>query len=445
MAQFLMPHLGADMTEGKLLAWRKKPGEHVSRGEIIADVETDKADIEVEVFTTGVIEKFLVEPGTLVPVGTPLAIIQTEGEPIAAPQPQAEAEPVRAVPVAQVAQPATAAPSQVAVAVPVMASQPAIAIEPHRVHISPVARKLAEELGINPAGITSSGPGGRITREDVERAAREKAAATPLPPRISVPAAPSAAPAPVAAPTVALAPAPAAPLAAAPTAATAAERAARMRQTIAAAMARSKREIPHYYLSASINMKNALDWLAQENLKRPVEDRLLYGVLLVKAVALALREVPELNAVWEGTKPVTKPEIHVGVAVSLRGGGLVAPAIHDTDKKSLGELMKDFRDLIQRTRAGSLRSSELSDPTITVTSLGEQGVEAVLGIIYPPQVALAGFGKIEERPWVVDGQGLAVRPVITASLSGDHRVTDGHRGALFLNAVDRWLQQPEKL
>ncbi len=218
-----------------------------------------------------------------------------------------------------------------------------------------------------------------------------------------------------------------------------------MRQTIAAAMARSKREIPHYYLSATINMKNALDWLAQENLKRPVEDRLLYGVLLVKAVALSLREIPELNAVWEGTRPVTKAEIHVGVAVSLRGGGLVAPAIHNTDKKSLGELMKDFRDLIQRTRAGTLRSSELSDPTITVTSLGEQGVEGVFGIIYPPQVALVGFGKIEERPWVVDGQGLAVRPVITASLSGDHRVTDGHRGALFLNAVDRWLQQPEKL
>jgi pyruvate dehydrogenase E2 component (dihydrolipoamide acetyltransferase) len=218
-----------------------------------------------------------------------------------------------------------------------------------------------------------------------------------------------------------------------------------MRQIIAAAMARSKREIPHYYLSTTINLKRALDWLSQENLKRSIEDRILYGVLLVKAVALALREVPELNAVWESGKLVVKPEIHVGVAISLRQGGLIAPALLQTDKKSLGELMKDFRDLVQRTRAGSLRSSELSDSTITVTSLGEQGVESVMGIIYPPQVALVGFGRIEDRPWVVDGQALAVRPLITATLSGDHRVTDGHRGGVFLNAVERWLQQPEKL
>jgi pyruvate dehydrogenase E2 component (dihydrolipoyllysine-residue acetyltransferase) len=133
------------------------------------------------------------------------------------------------------------------------------------------------------------------------------------------------------------------------------------------------------------------------------------------------------------------------VAISLRQGGLIAPALHQTDKKSLGDLMKDFRDLIQRARSGSLRSSELSDSTITVTSLGEQGVEGVFGIIYPPQVALVGFGRIEDRPWVVDGQALAVRPVITATLSGDHRVSDGHRGGLFLNAVERWLQQPERL
>ena len=209
-------------------------------------------------------------------------------------------------------------------------------------------------------------------------------------------------------------------------------------------MARSKREIPHYYLSTTIDLKPALDWLTQENLKRGVEDRILYGVLLVKAVALALREVPELNAVWEQGGVVMKPEIHVGVAISLRQGGLIAPALHQVDKKPLGELMKDFRDLVQRARAGSLRSSELSESTITVTSLGEQGVESVFGIIYPPQVALVGFGKIQERPWIIDGQVVA-RPLIEATLSGDHRVSDGHRGGLFLSAVERLLQQPEKL
>jgi pyruvate dehydrogenase E2 component (dihydrolipoamide acetyltransferase) len=209
-------------------------------------------------------------------------------------------------------------------------------------------------------------------------------------------------------------------------------------------MARSKREIPHYYLSTSIDMKRSVDWLTQENLKRSVEDRLVYGVLLLKAVGLALCEVPELNSVWNAGKVVQSTEIHVGTAISLRGGGLVAPALHNTDKQSLDELMRKFRDLVQRGRSGSLRSSELSDPTITVTSLGERGVEAVFGIIYPPQVALVGFGKITERPCSVEGQ-IVSRPIITATLSGDHRVSDGHRGGLFLAAIDKLLQEPEKL
>jgi pyruvate dehydrogenase E2 component (dihydrolipoyllysine-residue acetyltransferase) len=411
MPEFLMPHLGADMTEGTLVAWRKKTGERIARGDIIADVETDKANIEVEVFTSGIVEKILVEPGTKVPVGTPLAFIRTDGEPV---KPVTKEVPIPAIP------PPVAAPA----APP---SRPArVEVQAGRVHISPVARKLAADLGIDPATVAPSDPGGRITREDIERAAEAREAAGTAGTAVRAPVVPAAA---VAVPAV---PAPV-------------DRQARMRQTIAAAMARSKREIPHYYLSSSINLKRAVDWLTQENLKRAVEDRLLYGVLLVKAVALALHDVPELNAVWESGQLVLKPEIHVGVAISLRQGGLIAPALHQTDKKSLGDLMKDFRDLIQRARSGSLRSSELSDSTITVTSLGEQGVEGVFGIIYPPQVALVGFGRIEDRPWVVDGQGLAVRPVITATLSGDHRVSDGHRGGLFLNAVERWLQQPERL
>ena len=217
-----------------------------------------------------------------------------------------------------------------------------------------------------------------------------------------------------------------------------------MRQAIAAAMARSKREIPHYYLSTMIDMSRVTAWLTQENLKRSIEDRLVYGVLLLKAVALALREIPELNSLWSAGKAVQLADVHVGAAISLRGGGLVAPALHNTDRQSLDELMKNFRDLVQRARSGSLRSSELSDPTITVTSLGEQGVEAVFGIIYPPQVALVGFGKITERPWSSEGQ-IVSRATITATLSGDHRVSDGHRGGLLLAAVDRLLQEPERL
>jgi pyruvate dehydrogenase E2 component (dihydrolipoamide acetyltransferase) len=217
-----------------------------------------------------------------------------------------------------------------------------------------------------------------------------------------------------------------------------------MRRAIAAAMSRSKREIPHFYLGQTIHMSNAIAWLAQENLRRPVPERLLHGVLLVKAVALALRDVPELNAVWEGDQVVQRDDVNVGVAIALRGGGLVAPAIHDTDRLSLDELMHAFRDLVSRARSWSLRSSEMTDPTITVTSLGERGVETVFGVIFPPQVAIVGFGALVERPWISEGQVLLC-PVVNASLSADHRVTDGHRASELLAAVDRYLQEPENL
>jgi pyruvate dehydrogenase E2 component (dihydrolipoamide acetyltransferase) len=217
-----------------------------------------------------------------------------------------------------------------------------------------------------------------------------------------------------------------------------------MRQAIAAAMSRSNREIPHYYLATTIDLQAALEWLAKENERRSVTERLLYGVLLLKATALALREVPELNAFWLDNRPVPQPSIHLGVAISLRGGGLIAPALHDTDSKSLQELMHELRDLVARVRTGGLRSSELADATITVTSLGEQGVETVYGVIYPPQVALVGFGKVVERPWCIHEQ-IVKRPVVTATLAGDHRSTDGHRGSVFLAAVERLLQEPDKL
>jgi pyruvate dehydrogenase E2 component (dihydrolipoamide acetyltransferase) len=160
-------------------------------------------------------------------------------------------------------------------------------------------------------------------------------------------------------------------------------------------------------------------------------------------VALALREVPELNATWSGTQAVPSDAIHVGVAISLRQGGLVAPPLHHTDGQSLDALMRKLRDLTVRARGGSLRSSELSDPTITVTSIGDPGVETVFGIIYPPQAAIVGFGTVADRPWCVDGQ-VVRRPLVQGTLSADHRVTDGHRGSRFLLAVDRLLQQPSR-
>jgi pyruvate dehydrogenase E2 component (dihydrolipoamide acetyltransferase) len=388
MAEFLMPILTADMSAGTLIEWRKKPGDAVKRGDTIAVVETDKGLIDVEAFTPGVLEKIIVQPGTTVPTGTVLAIIREEA-PAGAPTAAAVPPP-----------PPAPSPSVITAASPWVAPAP-----PGRLRISPLARRLAAELGIDPATVRGTGAGGAIRGEDVEQAAAARAAAPAGKPRGTL------------------------------------DRQTRARQAIAAAMSRSKREIPHYYLATTIDLQRAMTWLAVENLKRSVPDRLLYGVLLIKAVALALKEVPELNSVWRGAEAVRSEAIHVGVAISLRGGGLIAPALHDTAGQSLGDLMRSFRDLVLRARSGGLRSSELSDPTITVTSLGEQGVESVFGVIFPPQVAIVGFGKVVERPWVVGG-AIVARPLVTATLSADHRVSDGHRGGLFLAAVDRLLQEP---
>ena len=370
-----MPLLGADMTAGRLVAWYKQPGEAVSRGDIIAEVDTDKGAIDVQVFTTGVVEKILVQPGEKVPVGTPLALIRDVGE------------------VAATAAAPTPAPTPALTPAPTPA--PA-----ERVRVSPVARKAASALGVDLASVHGTGPGGAVTLADVQQAAAGRPAEG--------------------------------------------DRHSRMRGAIAAAVARSKREIPHFYLSTTISLHEATAWLAQQNATRPVDERLLMGVLFVKAVAMALHEIPELNARWDGQAAVPSEAVHVGVATFLRDGGLMAPALHDADRQSVDELMRNFRDLVNRTRAGALRSSELSDPTITVTSLGDRGVEAVFGVIYPPQVAIVGFGKVVERPWSVAGQVVS-HPVVTATLAADHRVTDGRRGALFLAAVDALLQDPARL
>jgi pyruvate dehydrogenase E2 component (dihydrolipoamide acetyltransferase) len=218
----------------------------------------------------------------------------------------------------------------------------------------------------------------------------------------------------------------------------------RMRRAIAAAMARSNREIPHYYLETRIDMRNALRWLEMENQKRSLQERLLPVVLLIKAVAKALENVPELNGYWIDDRLQPQEAIHIGFAISLRQGGLVIPAMHHADLKSLDELMQLLHDLIPRVRAGRLRSSELTDATITVTNLGDLGVETVYGVIYPPQVALVGFGKITEQPWAENGM-LGIRPILTATLAADHRATDGHRGGQFLESLNHYLQEPAKL
>jgi pyruvate dehydrogenase E2 component (dihydrolipoamide acetyltransferase) len=219
---------------------------------------------------------------------------------------------------------------------------------------------------------------------------------------------------------------------------------ARMRRAIAAAMSRSKRDIPHYYLATDIDATRMLEWLSVQNAKRSVAERLLPVVPLMKAAALALTQVPGLNGTWKDDAFEPSAAVHLGMAISMRGGGLVAPAIRDAHTKSLDALMAGLRELIERVRAGRLRSSEMTDATVTLTNLGDMGVDRVYGIIYPPQVALIGFGKISLRPRVREGTVLA-RQVVTASLSADHRASDGHVGARFLSMMDGLLQTPERL
>lgn len=412
MTDFCMPSLGADMAAGTLVEWKVKPGDAVKRGDVIAEVETDKGIIDIEVFEDGVIDQILIQPWQKVPVGTVLATIQSEGAVVAV-----EQVPATPLPAAKPA-PAVEQPVEV---------RPPAAPAGERIRVSPLARKLAAELGVDLSTVHGTGPHGAIERLDIERAAAEKKLAEQKP---KVPAPPP--PVPVAAAPVAEAKAPAA------------DFQTGMRRAIAAAMARSNRDIPHYYLETRIDMSRALRWLEAENQKRSIKDRLLPVVLLIKAVARALIDVPELNGYWVDDCHQPQEAIHIGFAISLRQGGLVTPAIHHADLKSLDELMEAMRDVITRTRAGRLRGSDLTDATITLTSLGDLGVEKVYGVIYPPQVALVGFGKIVEQPWAENGM-LGIRPVLTATLAGDHRATDGHRGGQFLDALNQYLQEVEKL
>jgi len=414
MIEFKLPSLGADMDEGKLLEWKVKPGEKVKRGDLVAVVETPKAAVDIEIWQDGVVHELITQLGTTIPVGTVMARLLAPGE-TAPPPGAAPAAPVPLAPVAPVV------PVSVPAAPPasVPAAPPPAGLGRHLV--SPAARKHARELGVDVEKLQGSGPHGAVTVEDVEQA--KKGAPKPAP----APAEP-----------------PAAAPAAAPAATPPADKALAMRKAIAAAMSRSKREIPHYYLSQTIPMQRAMDWLTARNEKRPVTERLLMGALQLKAVALALKDFPDFNGFWKENAFQPAQGIHVGVAISLRQGGLIAPAIHGVAELSLDELMKAFADLVRRARAGSLRSSEMSDPTITVTNLGDQGVDEVFAIIYPPQVAIVGFGRLAPRPWAADGMIGAV-PAVVASLAADHRASDGHRGARFLAAIAARLQQPETL
>ena len=380
MIEFQMPSLGADMEDGTLIEWKKKPGDIVKRGDIIAEVETQKGLIEIEVFDEGSIAELLIQEGTKVPVGTKMALIQPS--------------------TIEVEKPIELHPIMEKVTVPIIEEK----TEKVPIKASPLAKKMAIENHIDLSKIIGTGPEGAITKEDID--ANIKQSETAETEKINTPS-------------------------------------EAIRMAVAAAMSKSNREIPHYYLEKKIDMTKALAWLQEANKQRTVANRLLPVVLVIKAMAKSLKQVPDLNAVWENGL-LQKTEINIGFVVSLRNGGIIVPSIPQSDTKSADEIMAALNDLIPRARALKLRSSELSSSTITLTNLGDAGADTVFGIIYPPQVAIVGLGTITEQPFAENGM-LGIRSLANVTLAGDHRATDGLTGSRFLSSLDKNLQNPEAL
>ena len=380
-----MPSLGADMESAILMEWLVKEGDSVTKNQVIAEVETSKGVIEIEVFEDGVVDKLLVEPETECKVGMPLAIIRSENAT------EEEEKP---------ADKNTVKLDEDTSKTDSVKKEQVIKLEEPHIAISPAARKRAIELGIDITKLTSKD--GIIRLSHVE-AAKQK---VPVQEKVSTKV--------------------------------------DMRQAIATAMSRSNAEIPHYYLSTSINMTPALTYLEELNKKRTIQERILPVAMLIRAVVLSLQEVPELNGFWQENEHKISKEIHPGIAIALRKGGLITPALIDAQSMGLSDTMNSLSDLITRTRSGKLRSSEMTKQTITITNLGDLGVESVYGVIYPPQLAVVGLGAIMDKPWAEDGVA-RVKKVMQATLAGDHRATDGRTGALFLDKLNKFLQNPEGL
>lgn len=387
MKAFKMPSLGADMEDGTLVEWLKAPGDKVYRGDIVAVVETVKGAIEIECFDEGVLIELAVEPGATVKVGEVLAHLSSVAKEGA---------------IATVLEPAQAVPS---------AEMPATTPTASSRRISPAARKRAEELAMD---ICLVGAGSQdVTGIAEVEAAAARRGATQVEAQTKRKHDPAA------------------------------MRDA-MRQAIGRAMARSKREIPHYYVSSTMDVSVFKQWFEIANAERAVADRMLYAAPLLKAVAIALKHVPVLSGTYEDEAYRPSSRVHVGVVTAIRGGGLVAPAIHDADQLSPDEVMIRLRDLVGRVRTGRMRGTEMSDPTVTLSILGEGTADSLHPVIYPPQVAIIGCGAIRQRPWIVDG-AIAVRRTMNVTVAGDHRVSDGRAAARFLNRLDATLQEPHLL
>jgi pyruvate dehydrogenase E2 component (dihydrolipoamide acetyltransferase) len=450
MAEITMPKMGDAMEEGTLLEWLKKEGDPIEEQEPIATIETEKSTIEIPSFYSGQVSRILVEPGATVPVGTPIALIDTgDGGAQTAEAPAAEAVTAQNAATGRNAAPRgeTRPSSQPSAPTRQAASARAGEGPAGRVKASPLARKVAATRGVDLSRVRGTGPGGRIVEADVEEFVRSQGTAPPQvePPR-ALPSAPSVAPqreapAPVE-PAAVRAPAPM-PAAAAVNGAYTERELSGIRRTIARRLVESKQQIPHYYVTAAIDVGPVARLRDQVNALRGDQPKVSYNDFIVRACALALRDFPTVNAQFTDGKLRSFESAHVGVAVAL-DEGLIVPVVRNADGKSLSQISDEVRALVERAKAGQLKPEEYSGGTFTISNLGMFDVEDFVGIINPPEVALLAVGAIQEQPVVKDGQvtaGLRMR----ITLSSDHRIVDGAVAAQFLQAVKRLLQEPLRL
>ena len=407
----VMPQMGYDMQEGTVVRWRKKEGESVARGEVIAEIQTDKATVEFEAYTSGVLRRIVVDEGVAIPVGDLIAVIT---------------DPDEAMPADLAAAPATSAASNNATAATEQASAPAApasaqpppsqpsAPPPSETRASPIARRLAREKGIDLSLVTGTGPGGRIVEQDVLSFAEAPPAASP-------------------AAVDASAGAPAAQR----------EDLSRMRQAIAKVTSDSKRDAPHFYVTSNVDMTKAMA------LRRDTNDAVADGVrvsvndLVIKAAAIALKRYPKFNAFYRNDHLQMNLGINIGIAIALEAG-LIVPGVNNCESKSLVEIAVASRDLIARANSGSLRNEEYSGTTFSISNLGMFDVDSFSAIIFPPHAAVLAVGSVKEQPVVQDGQ-LAIAQVMTATVSVDHRVADGAEAAQFLVEIKNLLETPVRL
>lgn len=403
----LMPKMGYDMTEGKILRWMKNEGDSVNKGEPIAEIQTEKVNIEIEAFDSGVLAKILHHADEDVPVGEVIAIIAQPGEKVEAPAGKAAAPAKAEAAPAPVAQ-ANEYPEGPSISYPTVAP-----VREGRIKSSPLARKVAAERNLDLAQIPGSGPGGRIVRKDVEGFKG------------------------------ALAPA-AAVRAAAPVAVAREDRPVtltRMRQAIARRLTESKVAAPHFYVTIAIDMTEAVAFRTQFNAAVSPEEKASFNDIIVKAVAKAALKFPAVNASWNETEIVERGAVNVGVAVALPEG-LVVPVLHGAGEKSLSVIASETKGLIGRAKENKLKPEEMGGGTITVSNLGSFDVESFTAIINPPESAILAIGSIKKEPVVDAKDQIQIRSMMRITMSSDHRVIDGALAAQFLAEVKRLLQTP---